>query len=81
MQYDGEYDLRALPFLHTVLRATYEAREFHGGRGSPNYGSALFQYSNQIARNDFTNFEGREFILHTEYGRLGFHRYRGMCLV
>lgn len=84
MHYWGTYQPEAVDFLKTVLRRTYQAQEFFGGRGSPHQISddGKMEYDNVIHKADFSNFEGLESIyLHKSAKQLGYHYYRGYSLI
>lgn len=84
MSYGGAYEERAIAFLKRMLRMTYEAHQFIGGRGLRRYSDGSLFYMNNPQPNDFAEFRGREEIFSMKgegIVSLGFHEYWGMSLV
>jgi len=84
MQYQGWYELEAIPFLKRALKSNYERDVFLGGRGPKMFRQLPFTYYNYVEefREDFRHFVGRETIslAGPEGGSsfVGWHEYQGM---
>lgn len=80
MSYGGRYPFYLIHFLKSALRATYEKKEFCGGRGPKFFRGFGESYENNW-EGDFYFFSGKEEI-HTCLGRgMGGHQYFGMALI
>ena len=81
MSYGGFYEEGAIAFLKLVLRKTYEAQQFVGGRGPLVYTESSLLYVNYPHHNDFAKFDGREEVFNIESRTsFGFHEYWGISL-
>jgi len=80
MSYEGHYPEDALPTLKAALHINYKKKVFLGGRGPAIVNIAGYHYSNQIGNNEFTDFDGAEYI-HRGQLYVGSHSYRGQSLV
>jgi len=82
MHYGGAYDKTVMPFLKSLLLETYQKKEFRGGRGPGAFLKGSFYYRNEMNRDDFTIFSGREEIHNKDTGKLlGYHNFSGMILL
>ena len=84
LQYQGWYELKAIPFLKRALRCTYEQSIFRGGRGPKMFRQGAYSYQNHVEefRETFRHFVGREQVSRYEEGEglkvAGWHEYQGM---
>ena len=77
--YHGYYPKEVTPFLRQVLRDTYAAEKFEGGRGSNTEGDDLY-YVNQWRWHGITlkDFNGSEYIVRkSDDARVGYHHFWG----
>ena len=86
MSYTGEYGPDAIPILKQALRASFEAKEWRGGRGPAFLEVGNYQYHNDVASNNPLGFKGSEWIsrLRTEPSEVrcvGQHNYIGHALL
>lgn len=83
MLYGGQYEPGAIPTLKYALREAYYAKEFHGGRGLPEYEQWHFRYINVPVENNFVSFQGTEHIVDIDDNDriVGTHWYRGRLMV
>jgi len=85
MQYGGEYEQIAIPFLKQVLWDAYAAGCFFGGSGPQVRFRSNLLYVNRYDGPFFQDFRGREeiFRIHNNVKArvLGYHEYLGMALV
>lgn len=80
MVYAGEYEKEAIPFLKKVLAQTYTSKKFYGGRGVPSCHDSGIHYSNNLTKNDFKDFSGKETVYKNQKIQ-GWHKYWGMSLI
>ena len=85
MQFGGLYPKEVIPFLKNVLRTTYEAKIFFGGRGpaqTQRSEEGLVYINSLEPGSNFERFSGIEQIINADPWReLGYHKYQGMSLV
>ncbi len=81
MSYHGWYFEEAIPFLKRALSETYSKNNFFGGRGPHFFRDNLMTYINNVEKNDWKSFRGREEIFGPNGTSLGWHGYQGMILL
>ena len=80
MNYGGFYEESVIALLKHVLRNTYEAHQFIGGRGPILYEEGDLVYMNHPDHNEFAEFDGDEEIFDVKGTSFGYHKYWGMKL-
>lgn len=83
MHYWGEYEEKAIPILKAILRETYAACQFCGGRGNDDLPASEGLLYENVHRGGFKSFSGRERVIDVAHqGRqLGYHAYSGGLMV